>query len=84
MSYNSCRDRHCPKCQAQARQRWLEAREQELLETGYFHVVFTIPAALRPLARANRQLIFNLLFAVASRTLLDLGDDQRWLILARG
>ena len=53
ISYNSCRNRHCPKCQAQARQRWLAAREQELLDTPYFHVVFTLPHALAPLALPN-------------------------------
>jgi len=78
-AYNSCRDRHCPKCQSLAQARWLEQRLERILDTHYFHVVFTMPAALRPLARANRQLLFNLLFASASRTLLDLGDDPKRL-----
>src|ERR1035438_206641 len=51
ISYNSCRNRSCPKCQAQARERWLEARQQELLDTGYFHVVFTVPHELKPLKK---------------------------------
>jgi hypothetical protein len=74
-AYNSCRDRHCPKCQSLVQARWLDRRLERVLDTHYFHVVFTIPAALRPLARANRRLLFDLLFASASRTLLDLGDD---------
>jgi hypothetical protein len=76
-AYNSCRNRHCPKCQSLAQARWLERRLQHILPTHYFHVVFTIPAALRPLALANRKLLFDLLFAAASRTLLDLGDDPK-------
>ncbi len=78
-AYNSCRNRHCPKCQSLAQARWLERRLQRILATHYFHVVFTLPAALRPLARANRELIFGLLFASASRALLDLGDDPKRL-----
>ena len=65
MSYNSCRDRHCPKCQAQARQRWLEAREQDLLATGYFHLVFTLPHQLNALTIQNPRVLYNLLFAAA-------------------
>ena len=65
MSYNSCRDRHCPKCQAQARQRWLERREQDLLATGYFHLVFTIPHLLNALILQNPRVLYNLLFAAA-------------------
>jgi hypothetical protein len=78
-SYNSCRNRHCPKCQSLAQARWLERRLQRILSTHYFHVVFTLPAALRPLAKANRRKLFDLLFASASRTLLDLGDDPKRL-----
>lgn len=78
-AYNSCRNRHCPKCQSLVQARWLERRLQRILATHYFHVVFTMPATLRPLARANRELIFSLLFASASRTLLDLGDDPKRL-----
>ncbi len=78
-AYNSCRNRHCPKCQSLVQARWLERRLERILATHYFHVVFTMPPALRPLARANRELIFGLLFASASRTLLDLGDDPKRL-----
>ena len=58
ISYNSCRNRHCPKCQANARQRWLEARRQELLPTRYVHVVFTLPHELAPLALQNKKLLY--------------------------
>src|SRR4051794_24099696 len=57
ISYNSCRNRHCAKCQAQARQHWLEAREQELLDVSYFHVVLTLPHQLNALVRANPALL---------------------------
>jgi hypothetical protein len=74
-SYNSCRNRHCPKCQALPQARWIDARLERILPTQYFHVVFTLPAELRLLALRNRVAIFDLLFAAASRTLLDLGAD---------
>ena len=75
-AYNSCRNRHCPKCQGLAQARWIEQRIERILSTHYFHVVFTLPSQLRPLARANRKLIFDLLFASAARTLLELGQDE--------
>jgi len=78
-AYNSCRNRHCPKCQSLAQARWIEQRQERLLATHYFHVVFTLPAELRPLARHNRVELFDLLFAAASRTLLELGDDPERL-----
>jgi len=78
-AYNSCRNRHCPKCQSLAQARWVERRLEHILPAHYFHVVFTLPAELRPLARANRARVFDLLFASASRTLLDLGDDPQRL-----
>lgn len=77
--YHSCRNRHCPKCQCLVQARWVERRLEHILATHYFHVVFTMPAELRPLARANRELLFGLLFATAPRTLLDLGDDPKRL-----
>ena len=61
ISYNSCRDRHCPKCQANARHRWLEARRQDLLPTRYVHVVFTLPHELAPLALQNKKILYHLL-----------------------
>jgi len=74
-SYNSCRNRHCPKCQATAAAAWLEERKQRILPVNYFHVVFTLPAALRTLCRRNPVPLFQLLFTTASRTLLELGQD---------
>jgi len=79
ISYNSCRNRHCPKCQAQARQRWLEAREQELLATSYFHVVFTLPHQLNALAEQNPRVLYDLLFTAAARTLLEVAADPKHL-----
>ena len=78
-SYNSCRNRHCPKCQSLARARWIEGRMARVLPTHYFHVVFTLPAELRPLAAFHRREVFDLLFAAASATLLELGRDRRRL-----
>ena len=71
ISYNSCRDRHCPKCQANARNRWLQARRQELLPTRYVHVVFTLPHELAPLALQNKKIIYDLLFRASAETLLE-------------
>ena len=78
-SYNSCRNRHCPKCQGIAALRWVEARKKAILPVHYFHVVFTLPAELRPLALRNREAIFNLLFKAASQTLLTLAADPKRL-----
>jgi hypothetical protein len=78
-AYNSCRDRHCPKCQSLAAARWVEARKKSLLPVHYFHVVFTLPAEMRPLALRNRQALFNLLFETVSQTLLTIGADPRHL-----
>ena len=78
-AYNSCRNRHCPKCQSLTQARWVERRIEHILATDYFHIVFTMPAELRPLVRANRELLFGLLFASAPRTLLNLGDDPKRL-----
>jgi hypothetical protein len=79
ISYNSCRDRHCPKCQNLARERWLINREQELLDVGYFHIVFTAPAALRPLALRNQKVIYDIFFRAASETLRELAADPQYL-----
>ncbi|MDA2934538.1 IS91 family transposase [Acidobacteria bacterium AH-259-D05] len=76
-AYNSCRNRHCPKCQALTKARWLQARQAELLPTGYFHNVFTLPHELNPLALSNKTLIYNLLFASVSETLREFGADPR-------
>ncbi len=79
ISYNSCRNRHCPKCQAQARQRWLAAREQELLGVSYFHVVFTLPHDLIPLCQHNPKILYDLLFQTSAATLLEIAADPKHL-----
>ena len=79
ISYNSCRNRHCPRCQGNARLRWLQARERELLPTRYVHVVFTLPRELAPLALQNKRQIYNLLFQASSETLLEIARDPRHL-----
>jgi hypothetical protein len=79
ISYNSCRNRHCPKCQSQARDRWLEARRAELLPTPYGHVVFTLPHQLAPLALQNKEVIYGLLFRASARTLIEVAADSKRL-----
>lgn len=78
-SYNSCRNRHCPKCQALAQARWVEARSARLLPVPYFHVVFTLPAELRVVAKLNRRALFDAMFAAAGATLVELGLDPKRL-----
>jgi len=75
--YNSCRNRHCPKCQALRQARWVATRMERALPVRHFHVVFTLPAELRPLVREHESLLLDLLFATASQTVLDLGNDPR-------
>jgi hypothetical protein len=79
ISYNSCRNRHCPKCQSQARERWLAARHAELLPTPYAHVVFTLPHQLAPLALQNKQVMYSLLFRCSAQTLMDIAADPKHL-----
>jgi hypothetical protein len=79
ISYNSCRDRHCPKCQAVKRAQWLQVRLERLLPVPYFHVVFTLPEALKPLMLRNQQFLYDLLFQAASQTLLTLAADSKRL-----
>lgn len=79
ISYNSCRNRHCPKCQAMQKERWIDARTAELLPTEYFHVVFTLPHHLNPLAQGKPEIIYNLLFQTASETLLQFSSNPKWL-----
>jgi hypothetical protein len=79
ISFNSCRNRHCPKCQANARDRWLEARSRDLLPTRYVHVVFTLPHQLAPLALQNKREIYGLLFRSSAETLLQVARDPRHL-----
>src|SRR5262245_26578359 len=79
VSYNSCRDRHCPKCQAGKRAAWLEERLDRLLPVPYFHVVFTLPDTLHPLVLQNQRALYDLLFLAASATLLTLAADPKRL-----
>jgi len=79
ISYNSCLNRHCPKCQAAARQRWLEKRSAELLPVPYYHVVFTLPHVLAPLALQNKTVVYGLLFRAAAQTLLQIAADPKHL-----
>ena len=79
ISYNSCRNRHCPKCQSLKQAKWLAARLERLLPIHYFHLVVTLPHELKPLARCNQELVFNLLFESASRALLQFARDYERL-----
>ena len=79
ISYNSCRDRHCPKCQGAQRAAWLESRLERLLPVEYFHVVFTLPDGLYPLILQNKAVLYDLLFATAAQTLLTLAADPKRL-----
>ncbi|OGT32478.1 MAG: hypothetical protein A2W28_08210 [Gammaproteobacteria bacterium RBG_16_51_14] len=77
--YHSCRNRHCPKCQVLTKERWLAARRDELLPVPYFHLVFTLPHDLNPLAQGNSTVLYTLLFRCVSSTLQAFGDNPRWL-----
>lgn len=79
ISYNSCRNRHCPKCQGIQREQWIQAREQELLPVPYFHVVFTLPDLLNPLCLHKGKVIYNILFQTAWSVLNSFGHDPKWL-----
>jgi hypothetical protein len=76
ISYNSCRNRHCPKCQFLARAKWVEARIEELFPVEYFHVVFTLPSQLRSLILQNKKILYDLLFEVASETLKEVAERR--------
>lgn len=78
-SYNSCGDRHCPECQSFSQAKWIDARKERILPTGYFHTVFTLPAELRSLAMCNRKVVYDILFKAAAETLLELGKDPKYL-----
>ncbi len=79
IAYNSCRNRHCPKCQASAAHRWLEARQTELLPVDYYHLVFTMPSQISDLAYQNKSVIYTILFKAAAETLLRIGADSKHL-----
>lgn len=79
IAYNSCRNRHCPKCQGAAARAWLEAREADLLPVGYFHVVFTLPAEIAAIAFTNKALVYDLLFKAAAETMMAIAADPKHL-----
>ena len=79
ISYNSCRNRHCPQCQALARAAWVQARMDDLLPVPYFHAVFTIPSELNPFALRNKEVFYSLMFKAVSETLLELAKDKKRL-----
>lgn len=79
MSYNSCRNRHCPKCQSTQREKWIEAREAELLPVPYFHVVFTLPDTINRICMHKPAIIYNLLFKIAWSVIDSFGKDAKWL-----
>jgi hypothetical protein len=79
ISYNSCRNRHCPKCQTNARQQWLAKRAEDLLDVPYFHVVFTLPHDLSALALQNKKVFYDLLFRVSAETLIEVAADPKHL-----
>src|SRR5208283_4824731 len=79
IAYNSCRDRHCPKCQGLARAQWLTDRQAELLPVPYFHVVFTLPAPVGEIAFQNKTIVYDILFRAAAETLATIAADPRHL-----
>ena len=79
VSYNSCRNRHCPKCQSNAAKRWLDARQADLLPVEYYHVVFTLPAQIADIAYQNKAVLYGLLFDVAAETLVRIAADPKHL-----
>ena len=79
IAYNSCRNRHCPKCQGSAAREWLEDRKAELLPVGYFHLVFTLPAPLADLAFQNKRVMYDLLFKASSEAMLTIAADPKHL-----
>jgi len=79
IAYNSCRDRHCPKCQAAAAREWLEAREAELLPVPYFHLVFTLPAQIADIAYQNKAVVYDILFKASAETMLTIATDPKHL-----
>jgi len=79
ISYNSCRNRHCPKCQTLAKERWIDGQKHKLLNVGYFHAVFTVPDDLRPLFYQNQKVMYNLLFKTVAETLHELAANKKYL-----
>ncbi|MHB1041462.1 MAG: IS91 family transposase [Eubacteriales bacterium] len=79
ISYNSCRNRHCPKCQTLSKERWIDSQKNNLLNVGYFHVVFTIPDTLNTLVFQNQKELYTILFKAAAETLQELSSDKKYL-----
>src|ERR1700745_1856179 len=79
IAYNSCRDRHCPKCQSLARAQWIQDRQAELLDTQYFHVVFTVPEEIAAIAYQNKKVVYDILFRATSETLRTIAADPKHL-----
>ena len=84
ISYNSCRNRHCPKCQFLKREQWLEDRLDDFLPIQYFHVVFTIPDTLNSITLNNQKIVYNLFFRSVSETLKDLSQDEKYINAKNG
>jgi len=82
-SYNSCRDRHCPKCQTLVKEKWLNSRKSELLPCPYFHNVFTLPHELNPLILNNKKIMLAMLFAAAKETLQVFAADPQWRLVGK-
>lgn len=78
-SYNSCKNRHCPKCQNLSKEKWIDARKADLLNIGYFHIVFTVPSELNPIIYSNQRECYNLLFRCVNETLKELAKEQKYL-----
>jgi len=78
ISYNSCRDRHCPKCQSMVKEKWLNDRKADLLPCNYFHMVFTLPHQLNPIILKNKKIMLNILFVAVSQTLQTFAKDPQW------
>lgn len=83
IAYNSCRDRHCPKCQTLTKEQWLNDRKAELLSCSYFHLVFTLPHDLNPIILSNKKTAFNILFAAVNQTLQAFAKDPQWRLEGR-
>lgn len=79
ISYNSCRNRHCPKCQTLNKERWIDARKDDLLNVGYFHVVFTLPDIINAVTYQNQKVVYTILFKAAAETLSELAADKKYL-----
>lgn len=84
ISYNSCRNRHCPKCQTLAKERWIDSRKADLLNVGYFHVVFTLPQELNAVIYSNQKDMYNLMFRCVAQTIRELASDPKYLGAAIG